>query len=130
MTNKSKRIRTLERRGLVGCSNNLKWDDLLTRLRSFDHTILSSVKSIYCEQSKYDKWGVPVANYFENFSYGPIPYSEIEWLDLKMCVSVERGRLLDPIVRDYSVEILEVVKNIGLMYEEKGNIIRIWGYKC
>jgi hypothetical protein len=112
-TEKNKVHAEIARRNLASHMNQKKWARVLPMLRDFDAVV--RVKWLFDEaqQEWSGRYLLPVAGYFEETRLGPIPYREIEWLELK--------------VGDVA-GLRTILKEMHIPFSLDGDIIRIWGY--
>ncbi len=52
----------------------------------------------------------------------------VEWFDICTVRQVHRSMLLDPEITDESRWITEILKRAKLLYEQHGELVRIFGY--
>lgn len=111
-------------RGLVGAANNTKWNELISSMRALsDWRPSYRSKSVTGHISAWDA---------EWFYHLPLPFACVQWLDIGLHEQVSVGRLLPPKITDHSEPILSELRKIGLEFEVRGDVVRIWGYlpKC
>ncbi|SHH10669.1 DUF6678 family protein [Massilia sp. CF038] len=108
-------------RNLGAVSNNTRWNELINHFRS-----LTEWRPSYRSKSvtgHISDWDV------EWFYHLPFPFASVEWFDIGLWEPVPaKGMLLAPSNIDHTVEISEIVKQIGFEFEVRGDILRIWGY--
>ena len=112
--------RVLEKRGLVGASNDSKWRILVNQMRSRDG---------WKPPFRY-KW---VDGFITNWGtdwWGevPVPLKGVEWLDISLGQQVRRGQLVDPEVINHDAWILPILDEARFCYEVHNGIARIFGY--
>ena len=128
MLPKSKVIKVRESRGLASYANKTRWTEALSELESFD--LLARLKWLFDDElSKWSRWIIPVPGYLEVLSFGPIPFREIEWLEINPRVEKWRGALVEPEIVDHRSKVVYVLANSRLIYSEHDGVIRVWGYK-
>ncbi|XLZ71015.1 DUF6678 family protein [Massilia sp. SR12] len=65
----------------------------------------------------------------EWFYHLPFPFEFVEWFDIGLFEEGPFvGMLLPRIPIDHSREILPVLEKIGFDFEQRGDVVRIWGY--
>jgi hypothetical protein len=72
-------------------------------------------------------WGVliaPVPEYLENG--GPVPVSQIAWVELKLTRTVHRGRLVSDAQVDVSVLVLSALQDLNFEVNLEKNTVRIF----
>ncbi|QQQ00667.1 DUF6678 family protein [Lysobacter enzymogenes] len=57
---------------------------------------------------------VPVPGYVESSGCGPLPFREVEWIEIDPVRVTERGRLLAPAVENLAGELLSRLTALGL----------------
>lgn len=109
-------------RNLVSASNNTRWNELITHIRTLEGWRPSyRWKSVTGFVSTWD---------VEWFYHLPFPFEAVEWFDIGLYGQGEFvGRLLPrrpPI--DHSDKILPILEKTGFDFERQGDVVRIWGY--
>ena len=113
--------RTVERLGLTGAANDVKWGRLLDAMRLRDDWTLSF--RYKCVNSDY------ISEWFgEWWHHLPLPMMSAKWLDLNCLQDSFRGYALKHGEIDHSVWILPLIDEIGFCYDVVGNIVRVHGY--
>ncbi len=110
----------LAQKGLVGVANDTKWSELIPVMKN---------KKGWQPQYR-TKW-IPagfIGWWNAIWSHFPFSYMGVEWIDIWTIETQHVGMLLPPKKIDHSAWILENLKAIGLDYEQRGPIIRVWGY--
>ena len=117
---KTRILRVVEQRQLVGAANNVKWNKLLTSMRE---------REVWSPSYRY-KW---VEGYTSNWAtdwcfHLPYPFVGVEWFDIGLHQNIRIGRLVDDKIVDHSDWITALLKEIRFEYEQAGDVARIWGY--
>jgi hypothetical protein len=83
---------------------------------------------------KYDQaenepghWGVliaPVPEYLENG--GPIPVTQVAWVELKLTRTVHRGRLIPDVQEDVSALVLPALQGLNFVVDLEQNTVRVF----
>jgi hypothetical protein len=76
---------------------------------------------------KPDHWGVliaPVPEYLENG--GPVPVSQIAWVELKLTRTVHRGHLISDAQVDVSALVLAALQDLNFEVNLEKNTVRIF----
>jgi hypothetical protein len=75
------------------------------------------------------KWGtwflIPVPNYVEASTYGPVPTREVEWIELDPIVQRPIGRLVPPQIMDHTPELLQQLAEHGISTQLVEGRIRV-----
>jgi hypothetical protein len=75
------------------------------------------------------KWGtwflIPVPNYVEASTYGPVPTREVEWIELDPIVQRPIGRLVPPQIMDHTPELLQQLAEYGISTQLVQGRIRV-----
>ena len=88
--------------------------------------IQGRIKRLY-DQHEPDHWGVliaPVPHYLENG--GPVPVTEVEWVELKLTRTVQRGRLISDAQVDVSALVLPALQGLNFVVNLENNTVRIF----
>ncbi len=103
----------IEMRNLTSHMNQTKWSRILPCLNSLE----AEIKLKWLLDNQPTNWSskylIPADGYFEEIILGPIPFREIEWLDLKPKESEKMTNLL---------------KELNIPYSIEADVFRIWGY--
>jgi hypothetical protein len=73
------------------------------------------------------RWGVliaPVPEYLENG--GPVPVSQIAWVELKLTRTVHRGRLIPDLQLDVSALVIPALEGLKFVVNLEQNTVRIF----
>jgi hypothetical protein len=73
-------------------------------------------------------WGVlfiPTSGYLEGGGTGPVPFREIEWVDVQTSVIERRGRLIPDLVHDVSERLALAFNAAGIHFTEHQTCFRI-----
>lgn len=65
---------------------------------------------------------VPTVGYLETGRVGPVPFREVEWVEVDPQQKNEGGRL---VVADYTAELLLALKTASVDYEMTNGVVRI-----
>ena len=77
--------------------------------------------------SSWANWfTVPVDNYVEASSYGPCPVKEVEWIEVNPVVEIRVGRLIKPLIHNYTSEIQEQLAAEHIRFEISGQMLRVF----
>ncbi|WP_277962560.1 DUF6678 family protein [Pseudomonas sp. RIT-To-2] len=108
-------------RNLTSAANNTKWNELIDHFRARDRWTPSYR---YRSVSGYvSHWDV------EWFGHLPYPFACVEWFDIGLYEAAPlKGILLPREFIDHTDEIVSAVASIGLEFEVRGDVLRIWGY--
>lgn len=108
-------------RNLASASNNTRWNGLISHMRALEGWRPSyRSKSVTGFVSEWD---------VEWFYHLPFPFEHVEWFDIGVFEEGPFvGMLLPRVPIDHSGEILEVLGKIGFDFEQRGDVVRIWGY--
>jgi hypothetical protein len=119
----SKTKKLILNRQLVGAANNVKWNTLLTSVRS--------ETSMPCFRTKVVNGYV--SHWDNEWYYGlPFPMLSIEWLDIEFeAAELINGKFTDKMI-DKKMWIIGIVEKAGFEYETNERFVRIFGYfpKC
>ncbi|WP_407941103.1 DUF6678 family protein [Nitrogeniibacter aestuarii] len=112
-TSSEKTRSEVRRRNLASHMNQTKWSEVLPQLKPLS----VQVRLKWFFDSSPGSWSgsylLPVDGYFEETSFGPIPFREIEWLEL----------------RTNNLEALEgTLISLNIPFSREGNHLKIWGY--
>lgn len=93
--------------------NQTKWSEVLLQLKSLS----VQVRLKWLFDSSPGSWSgnylLPVDGYFEETSLGPIPFREIEWLELRA---------------NNLKALKETLITLNIPFSREGNHLKIWGY--
>ncbi|WP_457325383.1 DUF6678 family protein [Roseateles sp. P5_E11] len=108
-------------RNLASASNNTRWNELITHIRALDGWRPSyRSKSVDGTVSNWD---------VEWFYHLPFPFEAVEWFDIGLSEEGPFiGKLLPRASIDHRNEILPILEKIGFDFEQRGDVVRIWGY--
>jgi hypothetical protein len=114
-------------RGLVGAANNTKWNELISYFRG-----MSDWRPSYRSKSVegyVSGWDV------EWFYHLPFPFKGVQWLDIGLHPDggARPGMLLPRSAYiDHTDRFVSLLRQIGLEFEVREDVMRIWGYlpKC
>lgn len=108
-------------RNLASVSNNTRWNELISYFRGLEGWRPSyRSKSVTGLVSEWD---------VEWFYHLPFPFAYVEWFDIGVFEEGPfEGMLLPRTPIDHSSEILAVLEKIGFDFEQRGDVVRIWGY--
>lgn len=108
-------------RNLASASNDTRWNELISHFRG-----LQGWRPSYRSKSVngfVSGWDV------EWFYHLPFPFEAVEWFDIGLFEEGPFvGMLLPRVPIDHSSEILHVLEQIGFDFEQRGDVVRIWGY--
>ena len=106
--------RTIVEQGLVGASNNTKWNELirLMRERSAQEKWVPSYRSKWLN-GHISEWDC------EWYYHLPFPFLGVLWLDISSLGNDEK---------DEADWLLPAIDQIGFEHEFSGGVTRIWGY--
>ena len=103
----------IAKRNLTSHMNQTKWSKVLPCIKLLD----TQIKLKWLLENEPTNWSMnyllPTNGYFEEIRIGPIPFREIEWLDIKPNDSEKMTKLLKEFNIPFSIE------NVAF---------RIWGY--
>ena len=108
-------------RNLARAANNTKWDELIKHFRSRqDWRPSYRYKAVTGFISRWD---------VEWLYHLPFPFALVEWFDIGLKeLEPSKGLLLARTYIDHTEEIADVVRKIGLEFEVREDVLRIWGY--
>ena len=128
MLEKSKLTKEIEKRKLASYANSTRWSNFLYEI--VDLHLQSRIKHIFSENpTNWNRWILPVKNYIEHLELGPIPFSEIEWLEIDTKKENHRGVLIPSEIVDFKEEVNNALRNSKLNGESEGKYLKIWGYR-
>lgn len=109
------------KRNLASAANNTKWDELIHYFREREDWWPSyRYKAVTGFTSGWD---------VEWLYHLPFPFALVEWFDIGLKeLEPSKGMLLARTYIDHTEEISDVVRKIGLEFEVRGDVLRIWGY--
>lgn len=118
---RQKSIRTAIQKGQwVGAANDTKWSELVAFMRDDDWG--SSYRYCWMPNRYISSWDV------EWFAHFPFLFSGILWLDIGTLEhQIEKPWGYEKII-DHSARFKELLVKIGLEFEQREDVIRIWGY--
>ncbi|ALO42783.1 DUF6678 family protein [Pseudoalteromonas phenolica] len=122
---KSKLLKQIHQKQLVGLCNNTKWNEILTAFRDNQWFVANRSKWINGQISQWENdWAYHL----------PFPFLGVEWFDIcyeKVDFHIENGGR-HTVVTNLKNEILEFIKNVGVEFEFNNTFVRVWGYapKC
>ncbi|WP_322052076.1 DUF6678 family protein [Paraburkholderia bannensis] len=114
--NKTKILSEARKKFTGALANDTKWNELISFMRSLREW-RPSYRSKWVN-GHVSEWDV------EWFYHLPFPFVGVEWIDLGLH---ERASLRHEVV-DHSALILSKLAEIGLEFEARGDVARIWGY--
>jgi hypothetical protein len=89
--------------------------------------VLARVKLSKSDEPSAWGWlGAPTPGYLEPEALGPIPISEIEWIEFDMTRRVHKGRLVPDAKIDVPVEVIESLKGFHFSVDLESNIVRVF----
>jgi len=122
-----KLYKRLQERQLVSCSNDTRWRQLTHQLEG--QLFRSRVKWIFAfEPTDWGTWFLFTDGYLEHSNIGPIPWREIEWLEIDSIERQFRGKLVPDREIDRSVMLASILNDCRAVFTTEGTIYRIWGY--
>ncbi|HIC8322957.1 TPA: DUF6678 family protein [Acinetobacter baumannii] len=104
----------------VGAANNTKWSEWITFMQNDD----KSPSYRYCWMPNHfiSNWDV------EWFGHIPRPFAGVLWLDIGTLEEVVEKPWGHQKIIDHSDRFKELLVKIGLEFEQREDVIRIWGY--
>ncbi|MFK7885242.1 MAG: DUF6678 family protein [Gammaproteobacteria bacterium] len=115
-------------RQLTSYANRTRWARFFESVKRLE--LLTRVKWLLGNEAHgWGRWKIPTDGYFEHFGLGPIPFREIEWVEIRSGKSVYRGRLVDSEELNFSAEITSALEKSKLDYSSEEGLFRIWGYR-
>ena len=114
--------RYIRRSSLTSCMNDTKWREAIAAIGS-----ISGFRPrfrIRCVRDRADH-DPPLE---ASFPWHVSTYVEIEWLDLDPVVRVRQGAIAPDRVRDFSTELIAVLKAVPVPVSIEDGLVRIWGY--
>ena len=85
------------------------------------------IQRINDQSNEPDHWGVlisPTPGYLENG--GPVPVTQIAWVELKLTRTVQRGRLISDAQLDVSAFVLPAIQGLKFVVNFERNTVRIF----
>ncbi|ROU09296.1 DUF6678 family protein [Lysobacter enzymogenes] len=71
---------------------------------------------------------VPTRSYVESSGCGPVPFREVEWIEIDPVRITERGRLVPPAVENLAGELLSRLTALGVQVQGgEGAKVRVMG---
>lgn len=110
----------IARRNLASAANTTRWNALLALMRAQEHWRPSW--RCRCVNGFVTRWDT------EWDYHLPFPFLGVEWFDIGLYAEEFVGRLLPRKVIDHGVWIVPALQRIGLDFEVRGDVLRIWGY--
>ncbi|MEL6382745.1 MAG: DUF6678 family protein, partial [Cyanobacteria bacterium J06626_18] len=78
---REKLLKAIAARQLVGCYNNTRWRQLTDNVKGLP--LRSRIKWVFePEPTTWGTWSIPTNGYLEHDGLGPVPFREIEWLEI------------------------------------------------
>ena len=111
----------VSKRNLSRAANNTKWDELIRHFREREDWWPSyRYKTVTGFISGWD---------VEWLYHLPFPFALVEWFDIGLKEpEPSKGMLLPRACIDHTEEIAGLVRKLGLAFEVRGDVLRIWGY--
>ena len=104
----------------VSASNNTKWSEFIKLMQNDDWG--ASYRSCWITNKFISHWDV------EWFAHLPYPFVGVLWLDISTLEhQIEKPWGHKKII-DHSARFKDLLLKIGLEFEQREDIIRIWGY--
>lgn len=89
-----------------------------------------SARAKWALEEEPPPWGewliAPVAGCLESGSQGPIPFSEIEWIEMNMTRTVHRGLRVSDEKIDVSAELIKALDGFRFSVEIGANVVRVY----
>ena len=105
----------------VGAANNTKWSELVKAIQDFENW-RPRYRTCWLTNGFISHWD---AEWFEHLPY---PLAGVLWLDLNTTErQLDKSSGQQKII-DHSLQLKDLLTNIGLEFEQKQDVIRIWGY--
>lgn len=104
----------------VGAANNTKWTELINAIRERDWK--PSYRSCWISNRYISEWDT------EWYAHLPYPFSGVLWLDLGTQQRYLEKSSHQQKMIDHSAQLMDLLKQIGFEFEQREDIIRIWGY--
>jgi hypothetical protein len=101
----------------VGAANNTKWSELVKVIQDFENW-RPHYRTCWLTNSFISHWDC------EWFAHLPYPFSGVLWLDLNTLQHTKGEKF--PL--HHSARLQDLLCKIGLEFEQRADIIRIWGY--
>lgn len=117
----AKLLRDIADQQLVSVLNKTKWERLFEELRRENLPVDFRRKDINEAENSDDRWDGDI---FHVFGCCEV----IEWLDIRAKLSVSRGKLLEPMIHDFTAELVAAAKRAKVPYSVTHEGIRVWGY--
>ncbi|MDX3774224.1 hypothetical protein QE250_08875 [Chromatiaceae bacterium AAb-1] len=114
-------LQIINQRQLASVMNQTRWQQLMSRFSALaDVDPEVRYKNIDSQQI----YGFSQVWWDELLQMAPA----IEWLDLNPVKTEYRGRLVAPLITDYSAVIEAVIRQVKVPFTREGHYFRIWGY--
>ena len=129
MSPQEKLLRVIQERQLVSFSNNTRWKNF-TASKILKLPLQFRIKWIFRDTAA--SWGrlfSPVDGYLEQGDLGPIPFREIEWLEIDPIQRKSRGILLTNLEIDHSKDIGGILTECQQTFLKRDKIYRVFGYR-
>lgn len=110
--------------GLTGLSNDTKWNELISAMRSQSSKGWCPSFMFNCIDSEYvSRWDC------EWWHHLPFPFLSVRWLDISFSEETnKKGSLLPSEFIDHSKELEALLTKIGLDFKKGKEAFRIFGY--
>jgi len=125
----------IQQRGLCGCMNNTKWNELRTAMlnempfppRYVVKYLFEDEAAVAAQAQLIGKDAPYMGDWDEGFD--PDGFFAIEWVMVRPRYLKHRGRLVPPKVVDAGEKFVEILKRYSINYEESDGAYRIYGYR-
>lgn len=92
----------------------MKWNEIVEVVRDMRLEVQVKCRGLALPDGWTSFLIIPVAGYLESSPCGPVPFSDIEWIDVNPLRITERGRLVAPLIEDMSAELQARLAAVGV----------------
>jgi hypothetical protein len=111
----------IEREQLSGVLNDTKWQLLFESLRAIEGKLDFLRRDVRDSDISEPRWDSDIYHVFGC-------WENIEWLCIRAKLSFPQGALLPPKIENFTNELIDAVKKIGIPYSKTEDGIKVWGY--
>jgi hypothetical protein len=82
------------------------------------------------EPPPWGEWLIsPAPGYLESASQGPIPFREVEWVEINMTRIIRKGQRVPDVKIDVSVELVKSLAGFHFSVEAATNVVRVYPHR-
>lgn len=115
----------LKCRGFRGMLVQMKWDDVVEVVGDLRLEVRVKCRGLELPGRWTSFLIVPVPGYLESSPCGPVPFPDVEWIDVNPLRITERGRLVTPLIEDMSAELQSRIAALGVESIVESDSVRI-----